>query len=151
MGGRGDDPVGGILQWAHRSGAQLSGPARRPPLRRATLRQAIESARVWITTSPRWLLLRAMPVASLPLTLVVAACVLVSVALPIAFLLLTGEVIGALPEAIEQGPDSPARQRLTVALGLLGLTFIVQQVLTMLHGATADALGRRVLGSHARG
>src|SRR5262249_18041366 len=91
-----------------------------------------------------------MPSASPPLTLVVAACVVGGVVLPIAFIWRPGPVVGLLRGVGERGRASPAQGGLLRALGALGLLFVLQQILVMLRGATADALGRRVLGSHAR-
>jgi ATP-binding cassette subfamily B protein len=112
----------------------------------ATLRRL----RLWIVESPRWLLLRSLPGISLPLTIVTAVCVLLNVALPTAFALLSGHLINALPDAIEQGPDSPASQRMLVAVAVLGLTFLFIQIVISVRTTAANALGRRFMGEHTR-
>jgi len=120
------------------------------PLERSTLRRAVAGVRAWIVGSPRWLLLRRLAATSVPLTVAVALCLALNALLPTAFTLVFGGLIGALPEAVGQGPGSPAQERLTLWLGGLGLIFVGQQVVMGLTFTMAECLGRRVLGDHAR-
>lgn len=113
---------------------------------RATLRRL----RSQTVDSPRWLLLRSLPAISLPLTMVTAVCVLLNVALPTAFALLSGHLINVLPDAIEQGPGAPASQRMLEAVVALGLTFLLLQIVISVRTTTANALGRRFMGEHTR-
>src|SRR5688572_9122739 len=119
-------------------------------LDRSTLREAAEGVRAWIVRSPRWLLLQRMPATSVPLTTAVALCLILNAALPTAFTLVFGGLIGAMPEAVEQGAGSPAQERLTFWLVVLGLIFVAQQSMMGLTFTVAECLGRRVMGDHAR-
>src|SRR6187399_180946 len=101
-------------------------------LERSTLRDVAQGVRAWIVGSPRWLLMRRMPASSLPLTIAVAVCITVNGILPTAFTLVFGGLIGALPAAVEQGPDSPARDQITFWLAVIGVIFVAQQMLVAL-------------------
>jgi len=120
------------------------------PLERSTLRHAAEGLRDWVVRSPRWLLIRRMPDSSVPLTIAVVVCLILNGSLPTAFTLVFGGLIGALPAAVEQGPGSPAQDRMTVWLGVIGGIFVAQQMLVALTMTVAQILGRRVMGDHAR-
>jgi ATP-binding cassette, subfamily B, bacterial len=120
------------------------------PLERSTLAQALEGVRAWIVRSPRWLLIGRLPATSVPLTVAVALSLLLSAALPTAFMLVSGVLVGVIPEAVEQGPGSPARERATLTLIGLGLIFVVQQIVMSLSLTASECLGRRVMGDHAR-
>jgi len=91
-----------------------------------------------------------MPAASVPLTIAVALCVVLTSSLPTGFTLVAGALVGALPEAIAQGLGSAAGDRTMVALGALGLIFVAQQILAPLQATAADALGRRLMAVNAR-
>ncbi|MCC7371752.1 MAG: ABC transporter ATP-binding protein [Chloroflexi bacterium] len=106
--------------------------------------------RSWIVDSPRWLLVCSLRSISLPLTMLTAVCVLLNVALPTAFALLSGHLINTLPDAIEQGPGSPAGQQMLVAVVALGLTFLFIQIVISVRTTAANALGRRFMGEHTR-
>ena len=111
---------------------------------------SLRRLRSWIVDSPRWLLLRNLPATSLPLTITVAVTVLAGVALPTALALLAGYLISTLPDAIEQGSDSPDSQRMLTAAVALGLTFLATQVVIFARSTAASALGRRFMGDHTR-
>ena len=91
-----------------------------------------------------------MPATSVPLTIAVALCLLLTAALPTAFMLIAGALVGALPAAVEQGPGSPAQEQVMFMLVVLGLVFVGQQMLVSLTMTAAQMLGRRVMGNHAR-
>src|SRR4051812_46234658 len=110
----------------------------------------LRRVRAWIVDSPRWLLLRCLPATSLPLTIAVGVTVVLGIALPTAFALLSGAVVNTLPDAIEQGPGSPGSQRMLSAVVALGLTFLVLQVVIFTRSTAANALGRRFMGDHTR-
>jgi hypothetical protein len=111
---------------------------------------ALRRVRSWIVDSPRWLLLRSLPATSLPLTITVGVTILLGVALPTAFALLSGYLISTLPDAIEQGPGSPGSQRMLDAVVALGVTFLALQVVIFARSTAANALGRRFMGDHTR-
>ena len=93
---------------------------------------------------------RAMPHASLPLTIAgVIGLVLVGV-FPTIYKLATGMLVGALPAATRAGAGSPAAHRVDVALAILGAAFVAQQLIGPIFGQVVDALARRVTG-HLRG
>lgn len=69
-----------------------------------------------------------LPRASKPLTGVVGVLVVVSAALPVAFIVVSGALVGTVPEAVAGGLDSPAGARFTDLLVLLGAVLVVQQI-----------------------
>jgi hypothetical protein len=71
----------------------------------------------------RYAIAAMLPRISLPLTCAVAAGVLVSTLLPFGVTLTGGALVGAVPDAVQSGLDSPAGHRALLALaGLAGLT-----------------------------
>ena len=93
---------------------------------------------------------RAMPQASMPLTVASVIGLLLVGVFPAIYKLATGALIGALPAAARDGAGSPAAHRVDVALGVLALAFVAQQVVGPVFGQVVDALARRVTG-HLRG
>jgi ATP-binding cassette subfamily B protein len=91
-----------------------------------------------------------MPATSVPLTAAVVACLLLSAALPTAFTLAFGGLVGTLLDAMEDGAGAPARDRVMGWLVALGLIFVAQQMLVSLMMTAGQMLGRRVMGDHAR-
>lgn len=97
----------------------------------------------WSGGRARWETLRAVFRTSPLLATVVLGCVLVGAALPTLFTLITGEAVDAVGPAVRDGVSSPAGQRLTTAVALVGLLFVVEQTLAPIREAVTDFLGRR--------
>jgi ATP-binding cassette subfamily B protein len=93
---------------------------------------------------------RAMPQASMPLTVASVACLLLVGLFPTVYKLATGALIGALPAATREGAGSAAAHRVDVALVVLAAAFVAQQVIGPVFSQIVDALARRVTG-HLRG
>jgi ATP-binding cassette subfamily B protein len=89
---------------------------------------------------------RAMPQASVPLTVASVIGLLLVGVFPTIYKLATGALIGALPAATRDGAGSAAAHRVDVALAVLGVAFIAQQVIGPIFGQVIDALARRVTG-----
>ena len=85
-----------------------------------------------------------LPRASKPLTLVVALLAVVSAALPIAFLIISGALIGTVPEAIAEGLSSPAGARFTNLVVMLGVALVGQQVVGPMREFATSILADRV-------
>jgi len=84
---------------------------------------------------------------SRPLTVALAGLILVSGALPVAFMVASGGLVGSVPAAVRGGFSSPAGHRLVRDVVIVAALFAVQQVTAPVVGATALALGRRVTGA----
>jgi ATP-binding cassette subfamily B protein len=93
---------------------------------------------------------RAMPEASLPLTIAGVIGLLLVGVFPTIYKLATGALIGALPAATRAGAGSAAAHRVDVALAVLAASFVAQQLIGPVFGQVVDALARRVTG-HLRG
>jgi ATP-binding cassette subfamily B protein len=93
-----------------------------------------------------WRTVALLPGVSTPLTATVGAGVLASGLLPVAFTVVTGVVVGAVPAAVADGLDSPAGRRLLALVALAGLLFVLRQSLAVVVEAAAEALGRRLNG-----
>ncbi|HVL82195.1 MAG TPA: ABC transporter ATP-binding protein [Actinomycetota bacterium] len=81
------------------------------------------------------------------MTLVLVAAVLMGAALPVAFQLASGALVGTVPGAVAGGPGSPAADRLQLALVAVAVVFVAQQVLAPVRTGFAEAFGRRVDGA----
>lgn len=78
-----------------------------------------------------------------------SACCVVLVltgVLPVAFTLAGGALVGSLPDAIRFGFDSPAGQRLLLALGATVGLFVLQQGIGAVGATMAYGLGERLTG-----
>jgi ABC-type multidrug transport system fused ATPase/permease subunit len=91
-------------------------------------------------------LIRAMPQASLPFTLAAAIALVLVGLLPTVYKLATGALIAALPAATRAGAGSAAAHRVDIALAVLGVAFVAQQMISPLSGLVVDGLARRVTG-----
>jgi ATP-binding cassette, subfamily B, bacterial len=103
-----------------------------------------------IVDSPRWLLLKSMLATSRPRTALVFFLVILLALLPTGFAFAAGALVGALPETVSHGLDSPAGSRLSTALTVVGVLFVAQQILASAMNGFGDALARRVVGHHVQ-
>ena len=94
----------------------------------------------------RWLLARRLPAVSSPLTTLLGALIVVGVLQSLGFILATGVLVGAVPDAIGGGLGSAAGTRLLIALAVVVVLFVVGQVVEPLRSTVADTLGRRLDG-----
>ncbi|MDQ3930213.1 MAG: ABC transporter ATP-binding protein/permease [Chloroflexota bacterium] len=85
-----------------------------------------------------------LPRVSTPLTICLAASVLVSSALPLGVTIVAGLLVGSVPAAVRDGLDSPAGQQALTLLGVATLFIIVERLLGPLQGSAASVLGRQV-------
>lgn len=103
----------------------------------------------WVRTAvrPRLLVLRLLPEAGAGL---LSAAVVVNVVLgllPVAFVVATSVVVGAVPEAVADGVGSPAWDRLVQVFLLATAAFLAQQALTPVQGVLNIRIKRRVDGT----
>ena len=94
----------------------------------------------------RWLLARQLPGISRPLTTLLGTLIVLGVVQSLGFVLATGVLVGAVPDAIGGGLGSAAGTRLLTALAVVVVLFVVGQVVEPLRSAVADTLGRRLEG-----
>jgi len=79
-----------------------------------------------------------------PMTTLLAAGVLISSALPLAFTIVSGLLVGSVPAAVRLGLSSPAGHHALTLLAVAALLTVSQQVLAPLEAALATVFGRRV-------
>ena len=91
-------------------------------------------------------LLPVMPKASVPFTVGAVVSLVLLGAFPTVYKLATGALIGALPEATREGAGSAAAGRVNVALVVLGVAFVAQQMINPVANLVIDGLARRVTG-----
>ncbi|HUR76640.1 MAG TPA: ABC transporter ATP-binding protein [Acidimicrobiales bacterium] len=91
-------------------------------------------------------LLPVMPQASVPFTVGAVVGLLLVGLLPTVYKLATGALIGALPDASRDGAGSAAAGRVNVALVVLGVAFVAQQMINPVTNLVVDGLARRVTG-----
>ena len=94
----------------------------------------------------RWLLARRLPAVSALLTTLLGALIVVGVLQSLGFILATGVLVGAVPDAFGGGLGSPAGTRLLTALAVVVVLFVVGQVVEPLRSTVTDTLGRRLEG-----
>jgi hypothetical protein len=82
--------------------------------------------------------------ASPRLAVVLAGTLLLEALLTAGFALASGELVGAVPEAVRGGFDSAAGDRILLVLAAVVAAFIVRQSLEPFQGALVATLGRRV-------
>ncbi len=110
-----------------------------------------------MSAMPPWLRFRLSPAAlgrfhlallfprvSPRLTAIVAVVVVIAAALPLALTFASGQLIGAIPGAVADGPDSSAGQAALRALALTGAVFVLQRLIGPLQGIVALQLAARV-------
>ena len=85
-------------------------------------------------------ILRMLPQVNLRTTVVLGVCVLLSAVLPLAFTVATGLLIGSIPDAVRDGPESPASQRSVILLVVAGSVFLVRRLVHALQRTAALAL-----------
>lgn len=96
-----------------------------------------------VRANPRVRLLALLPRVSRGYTVAVAAIVLVTGALPVAFNVATGFVVGRVPAAARAGGlDTPAGRELVAALALAAILFVWQQMVNPFRILFASRLGR---------
>ena len=88
-----------------------------------------------MTESPWWLLLRGVAGTDPRLAAMVAVLAAFSSLLPTAFSLASGLLVGSLSQTVAEGMESPAGQRVMLAVALLGGLFVLQQVVGPLGSA----------------
>lgn len=91
-----------------------------------------------------WALLRLLPQVSLSKTIVGGVGVVLAAILPVGVAVVTGLLVGAIPDAVGAGLGSPAGR---VVLGLLagvGVLVVAQRAVTPLLHTLSEALGRQV-------
>ena len=96
-----------------------------------------------------WRIVRLLPVVSAPLSLALLGCVALGVIVPLAATLTTGALVGAVPDAVAGGPDTPQARTAAVALAAVGALFVLSRVLGAVRSTFAFSLGRR-LDEHLR-
>ena len=89
-------------------------------------------------------LLRLMPRASVPLTIVLALVVVLGALVPNLFAIVTGLVVAKVAEGVEGGLSSPAGQSLLWTAIAAGGLFVLQQVFGPLSGLASFPLGLKV-------
>ena len=92
----------------------------------------------------RFQLVLLFPRVSPRLTALVAVVVVITAVLPLAFTFASGQLIGAIPGAVADGPDSPASQAALRALALAGGIFVLQRLIGPLQGIFGLQLAGRV-------
>ncbi len=81
-----------------------------------------------------------MPRVNRRTTAALAVCVLLSAALPLAFTVATGLLVGSIPDAVRDGPDSAASQRSVTLLLIAGSVFLVTRLVRAIQRTAALAL-----------
>ncbi len=89
-------------------------------------------------------LLRLMPQASVPLSIVLALVVILGALIPNLFAIVTGLVVAKVAEGVEGGLSSPAGQSLLWAAIAAGGLFVLQQVFNPLSWLASFPLGLKV-------
>ena len=89
-------------------------------------------------------LIRLMPRASLPLTVVLGLAVIASALVPNLYAITTGLVVAKVAEGVEGGLSSPAGQSLLWAAIAAGGLFVLQQVFAPLSGLASLPLGLKL-------
>lgn len=84
--------------------------------------------------------------ASPRLTYLLGLLLVLQAALSLAFVLASGELVGIVPDAVRDGRDSPAGDRLMVWLAVVGTTFVLQQIVDPFQETLIDTMGRRLEG-----
>ncbi len=96
------------------------------------------------------ILLRLLPMVSLPLTILLGWAVLVSAAFPIAVTVVSGLLVGSIPAAVRSGLASPAGQRSVALLVAITLLIVAVRVLVPFRSALAGVFAR-VVDRHLQG
>ena len=89
-------------------------------------------------------LFRLLPAVSPALTALLALVVLVMGALPLAFAVVSGLLVGSIPAAVHGGLDSAAGHHALLLLGLAAATVAGLRLLAPVSGALAASFGRLV-------
>ncbi|HUF33341.1 MAG TPA: ABC transporter ATP-binding protein [Acidimicrobiales bacterium] len=92
-------------------------------------------------------LARLLPAISRPITASLVVTGIASAALAALATVVGGQVVGALPAAVEGGAASPAGRHFTILLGALGLVLLFAYVAGQLLGVLGGMVARRVDGT----
>jgi ATP-binding cassette, subfamily B, bacterial len=124
--------------------------------------ETLGKLRQWVTQSPRWMLVSGVVRTDPRLAALVAGLGVVSSVMPTAFSLAAGLLIGSLAQAAAgsggataqavAGPqaaiaEATAGERVTLAVALLGVLFVLRQIVNPLNQVASDALGRRFMAA----
>lgn len=77
------------------------------------------------------------------LTLACVVLVLIAGSLPVAYMVTTGIVVGAVPTAVREGLRSPAGGHLLLALGVLAAIYVTESAMSSIRVAITASLGSR--------
>ncbi|NUT50826.1 MAG: ABC transporter ATP-binding protein/permease, partial [Saccharothrix sp.] len=91
-----------------------------------------------------WALLRLLPAISRTRAALGVVGVVVASVLPVASVVGTGVLIGAIPDAVRAGPGSGEGRALQVLLLVIGVLVVLERVVTPLLHTLAETLGRQV-------
>ncbi|HUQ39690.1 MAG TPA: ABC transporter ATP-binding protein [Acidimicrobiales bacterium] len=100
--------------------------------------------RDWVRTSPRLALLKLYPGVGGGLFATLVALVVISPLLSLTFTLASGRLIGSIPEAVRGGWDSSGGARMTTALTVLGIAFVLQYAAEGLREVLQWVAARRI-------
>jgi ATP-binding cassette subfamily B protein len=78
------------------------------------------------------------------LALAVGVCALLGALLPLAIIVVTGELVGNVPDAVVQGSGSASAKNSLAALIAIGVLFIAGRQLTAIRATVSASLGRRL-------
>ena len=113
--------------------------------RRASLRDRLLRLLGWQGSATGIIrLIRLMPRASVPLTLVLGLVVVVGALLPNLYAITTGLVVAKVAEGVQGGLSSPAGQSLLWTAVAAGALFVLQQVFGPLSGLASFPLGMKL-------
>lgn len=85
-----------------------------------------------------------LPVVSVPMTVALWFGVLATSAMPLAFTVISGLLVGSIPAAVRAGLTSSAGHQSLILLGSAALLIVAQRALAPLEAALAAVFGRRV-------
>jgi ATP-binding cassette, subfamily B, bacterial len=101
--------------------------------------------------TPRWYVVRQLPLAGLPLVLLLGFVNLLLGVLPVGFVIASSVVVGRVPAAVSGGSGSPGWDALLRAFLIASACFIGQQLLAPVQSALGMVMRQRVDGRvHAR-
>ncbi|MDG4830672.1 ATP-binding cassette domain-containing protein [Solwaraspora sp. WMMD1047] len=89
-------------------------------------------------------LLRLLPRVSRLKAVLGALGILFASVLPVAVGIATGALIGAIPDAVRGGADSPQRRTMLVLLAVVGVLVMLERIISPLLRTLAETLGRQI-------
>lgn len=115
------------------------------PAPRPTVKDRVFRILGWQGSAPGIIrLIRLMPRASVPLSLVLGLVVVAGALVPNLYAIATGLVVGKVAEGVEGGLSSPAGRSLLWAAIAAGALFVLQQVFGSISGLASFPLGMKV-------